>query len=230
MARPDHAALAANAEPGPERLNALCDGVVAIAITVLALEIRLPEHGAGPLRETLAHLLPNVMAFLLSFTVIGGFWLAHHRLLRRVRHTSRGYNLASLGFMLTVVSLNVPTAALARYGDNDPWAVMLYAAVVAATGAMLLLAVGIAHAQRLVAPMADAAERRAAMAVVAWPTLVFLASIPLALLHPLAAMLGWTLAALGPLVRRLAAHGRYAPPLTSGSAAFSHSGTPPRNQ
>jgi uncharacterized membrane protein len=183
----------------------LCDGVVAIALTVLALEVRLPEHADGPLRETLAHLLPNVMAFALSFVVIGGFWLAHHRLLRRVRHTSRGYNLANIGFMMTVVSLNVPTAALARYGDNDPRAVMLYAAVVAATGAMLLLAVGMAHAQGLVEPSVGVADRRAAMAVVAWPTFIFLASIPLALVHPLAAMLGWMLAALGPVVRRLAA-------------------------
>jgi uncharacterized membrane protein len=204
MARPEHAALAADGEPGPERLHALCDGVVAIAITVLALELKLPEPDGAPLRETLAHLLPNAMAFLLSFTVIGGFWLAHHRLLRRVRRTSRGYNLASLGFMLAVVSLNLPTAALARYGDTDPWAVMLYAAVVAATGAMLLLAVGIAHAQRLVAPAATAADHRAAVAVLAWPTLVFAASIPLAPLHPLGAMIGWTLAALGPVVRRWA--------------------------
>jgi hypothetical protein len=64
-------------------VNALCDGVVSIALTVLALEIRLPEHGGEPLRGILAHMLPSVLAFLLSFTVIGGFWLAHHRL--RVR-------------------------------------------------------------------------------------------------------------------------------------------------
>lgn len=190
-------------EPGPERLHALCDGVVAIALTVLALEIRLPEHGGAPLRELLGHLLPGAMAFLLSFAVIGGFWLAHHRLTRRVRHTSRGYNLANIGFMLTLVALNVPTAVLARYGDDDPWAVVLYAAVVGATGVMLLLTVGIAHRQGLVEPPVGTAQRRAALAVVAWPTLVFVASIPLALAHPLAAMLAWTLAALGPLARRI---------------------------
>lgn len=193
-----------DAEPGPERLNALGDGVVSIALTVLALEIRLPEHVDEPLRAVLARMLPSVMAFLLSFAVIGGFWLAHHRLTRRVRHTSRGFNLASVGFMLAVVSLNFPTAALARYGDNDPWAVMLYAAVVGATGTMLLLLVAIAHGQGLVESAVGAAERRAATAVVAWTTLVFLASIPVALAHPLAAMLGWTLAALGPVARRIA--------------------------
>ncbi len=202
-----HAAGARGAidpEPGPERLNALCDGVVSIALTVLALEIKLPEHADGPLREILAPMLPSVMAFLLSFAVIGGFWLAHHRLTRRVRHTSRGFNLSNIGFMLTLVSLNFPTAVLARYGDNDPWAVMLYAAVVGATGIMLLLMVSIAHGQGLIEPAVGVAERRAAMAVVAWPTLVFLASIPLAPVHPLAAMLAWTLAALGPVARRIA--------------------------
>jgi uncharacterized membrane protein len=201
----------ADPEPGPARVNALCDGVVSIALTVLALEIRLPEHDDAPLREILARMLPGVMAFLLSFAVIGGFWLAHHRLTRRVHATSRGFNLASLGFMLTLVSLNLPTAVLARYGDDDPWAVMLYAAVVAATGLMLLSMLGIAHGQGLIAPAVGRAERRAAMAVVAWPTLVFLGSIPLALVHPLAAMWAWTLAALGPVARRIATRRLSAP-------------------
>lgn len=196
------APAAIDPEPGPKRLNALCDGVVSIALTVLALEIKLPEHTSGPLRDILAHMLPSVLAFLLSFAVIGGFWLAHHRLTRCVKRTSRGSNLANIGFMLALVSLNFPTAALARYGDNDPWAVVLYAAVVGATGIMLLIVVSIAHRQRLIEPAV--AERRAAMVVVAWPTLVFLASIPLALVHPLAAMLAWTLAALGPVARRIA--------------------------
>lgn len=195
---------AVDPEPGPERLNALCDGVVSIALTVLALEIKLPEHSPLPLQQQLAQLLPGVMAFLLSFTVIAGFWLAHHRLTRCVRRISRGFNLANVGFMLTLVSLNLPTVALARHGDNDPLAVMLYAAVVGATGLMLLAMVALAHHQGLVAPGVDAAQRRAALAVVGWPTLVFLGSIPLALVNPLAAMLGWTLAALGPVARWLA--------------------------
>ena len=100
-----HSALAAaratssgtDPEPGPERINALCDGVVSIALTVLALEIRLPEHREGPLRDVLLQVLPSALGFLLSFAVIGGFWLAHHRLTRRVRRISRGFNLANIG-------------------------------------------------------------------------------------------------------------------------------------
>jgi uncharacterized membrane protein len=188
-------------------VHALCDGVVSIALTVLALEIRVPEGHDRPLAAVLAALLPQALAFLLSFVVIGGFWLAHHRLTRRVRRTSRGYNLANVAFMLALVALNVPTAVLSHYADAEALAVVLYAAVVAAAGAMLLLTVAVAHRQGLVEPAPDAARRRAALAVVAWPTLVFLASIPVALVHPLAAMLGWTLAALGPLARRLAERG-----------------------
>lgn len=190
-------------EPGPERLHALCDGMVAIALTVLALEIRFPEGERGPMRSLLGPMLPSVLAFLLSFVVISGFWLAHHRLTRRVRRTSRGYNLANIGFMLARVSLNFPTAALAHYGDGDPWAVLLYAGVVATTGLMLLLTVVTAQRQALAEPAPGVAERRQALVVVVWPTAVFLLSIPLALVHPLGAMLLWTLAALGPLVRRL---------------------------
>lgn len=110
----------ADPDPGPERLNAQCDGVVAIALTMLALAIRMPEGSRGPLRETLVEILPSVLSFLLSFAVISGVWLAQHRLTRRVRHTSRGFNLANIGYMLTLVSLSFPTAALARHGDSDP--------------------------------------------------------------------------------------------------------------
>ena len=92
---------------------------------------------------------------------------------------------------------------LAHYGDGDPWAVLVYAGVVATTGLMLLLTVVTAQRQALAEPAPGVAERRQALVVVVWPTAVFLLSIPLALVHPLGAMLLWTLAALGPLVRRL---------------------------
>ncbi|OJU89757.1 MAG: hypothetical protein BGO13_06105 [Burkholderiales bacterium 66-5] len=201
------ATLASDPEPGPERIHALCDGMVSIALTVLALEIRFPEGPRGPLRTLLGQMLPGVLAFLLSFVVISGFWLAHHRLTRRVRHTSRGYNLANIGFMLALVSLNFPTAALAHYGDGDALAVVLYAAVVGATGVMLLLIVGTAQRQNLFGSALGAQEYRQALGVVLWPTAVFLLSIPLALLHPTAAMFAWMLAALAPTVRRLLVRG-----------------------
>ena len=101
-----------------------------------------------------------------------------------------------------LVALYFPTAVLARYGDAEPLAVMLYAGVVCGAGLMLLTVVGLAQRQGLIEPPPDARKRREALAVAAWPTLVFAASIPLAAWHPLAAMLGWTAAALGPLARR----------------------------
>lgn len=214
--RPTTATESIDAEPGPERINALCDGVVSIALTVLALEIKLPEHRDGPLRDALAHQMPTVLAFLLSFVVIGGFWLAHHRLTRRVQRTSRGFNLANIGFMLMVVSLNFPTAALARYGDEDPWAVALYAAVVAGTGLMLLAAMIVAMRQGLFDPAFDGVMQRRALFIVGWPTAVFLSSLALVPFNPLAAMLSWLLAALGSLGRT---HWRFgaAPALTASS-------------
>lgn len=212
-----HSALAAaratssgtDPEPGPERINALCDGVVSIALTVLALEIRLPEHREDPLRDVLLQVLPSALGFLLSFAVIGGFWLAHHRLTRRVQRISRGFNLANIGFMLMLVSLNFPTAALARYGDSDPWAVALYASAVAGAGLMLLAMIGVAMHQGLFDPAFDETMRRRALFMAAWPTMVFLASLAVVPFSPFAAMLSWMLAALGGLGRT---HGRFGAP------------------
>ncbi|HTA53900.1 MAG TPA: TMEM175 family protein, partial [Candidatus Acidoferrales bacterium] len=74
------------------RFEAFSDGVFAFAITLLALGFVLPEMHAPSNRELAAALLrlwPNLIAYLLSFSVIGLMWQNHHALFRLVRHVDR---------------------------------------------------------------------------------------------------------------------------------------------
>jgi len=68
------------------RLNNLSDGVFAIALTLLAFDLRLPEGvPIGDLSKSLFQLAPKFMVYLISFVVIGGAWGAHQRMLKQIK-------------------------------------------------------------------------------------------------------------------------------------------------
>ncbi|MBX3593726.1 TMEM175 family protein [Sphingomonas sp.] len=101
-----------------ERLTFFSDAVFAIAITLLVIEIHppvlAPESEAG-LQRALADLLPNYIGFLVSFFVIGRFWLGHHRLFGQLARTDDRLVFANLLLLLGVVFLPFPTAVFSEY-------------------------------------------------------------------------------------------------------------------
>jgi uncharacterized membrane protein len=110
-------AFAADRRRAPERLEAFSDGVLAIAITLLVLEIRVPgaDELADPntLVAALWGLWPSYLGYLISFVTIGIIWANHHNLFRIVDRVSHGLILANLLLLLTVGFLPFPTALLA---------------------------------------------------------------------------------------------------------------------
>jgi len=99
----------------PSRVEAFSDGVFAIAITLLILEIRVPHGGpgGGGLWTGLLALWPSYIAFLMSFFVILIEWVNHHELLRMVRAVNYPFLFANGFVLLTVTFLPFPTAVLA---------------------------------------------------------------------------------------------------------------------
>jgi uncharacterized membrane protein len=97
----------------PSRVEAFSDGVFAIAITLLILEIRVPHGGAGGLWRELLALWPSYIAFLMSFFVILIEWVNHHELLRMVRGVNYPFMFANGLLLLTITFLPFPTAVLA---------------------------------------------------------------------------------------------------------------------
>src|SRR5258708_9102068 len=102
-----------------ERLTALSDGLFAVAMTLLVLGLRVPVAGAakgysdGDLGHALLKLGPNFAAYLLSFTMLGTFWLAQHTLLTILGRTDRTLTWIHIGFLFVVTLLPFSAAVLA---------------------------------------------------------------------------------------------------------------------
>jgi uncharacterized membrane protein len=116
------------------RLEAFSDGVFAIALTLLILDIKIPPSvtvtTAAELWRALRELAPSVFAFLLSFGVILITWVNHHNALGQVDRASYPFMYANGFFLLTVVVFPFPTALLGAYlfTDMAAPAVILYCA------------------------------------------------------------------------------------------------------
>jgi uncharacterized membrane protein len=129
--------------PGPKglsvhRVEALSDGVFAIAMTVLVLGIRVPEGGgADGLEAQLSALWPKFASYAMSFVMLGVLWIGHHFQFHYIRRTDRILLWLNLLFLLTVTFLPFGTAVLGNY-YNTPGAVVLYGATVALSGGFLL--------------------------------------------------------------------------------------------
>jgi uncharacterized membrane protein len=98
------------------RIEAFSDGVFAIAITLLILEIQVPPQTPhGRLRYALAHLWPSYLAFVASFMTIGVMWLNHHRLFTLINRNDDGLIAFNLLLLLGITWLPFPTALLAEH-------------------------------------------------------------------------------------------------------------------
>ena len=110
------------------RVEAFSDGVFAIAITLLILEVKVPHIGEGPLRSALVHLWPSFLAFMASFMTIGVMWLNHHRLFTLIEHCNDMLIALNLLLLLGVTWLPFPTAVLAEHllGADASLAAIVY--------------------------------------------------------------------------------------------------------
>jgi uncharacterized membrane protein len=117
------------------RLEAFCDGVFAIALTLLIIGIVIPSSETisttNDLWLALQHLLPSVFAFLLSFIIIFISWVNHHGTLKLIDKSSPHFIYANGFLLLMIVFLPFPTALLSEYLFTDlaAPAVVLYAAI-----------------------------------------------------------------------------------------------------
>ena len=100
------------------RVEAFSDGVFAIAITLLILEIKVPAAGTGPLLPLLIRQWPSYVSFAISFFFIGIMWINHHRLFTHIRRCDNGLLLFNLLLLFGVTFVPFPTAVLAAHlGD-----------------------------------------------------------------------------------------------------------------
>jgi uncharacterized membrane protein len=119
--------------PGIERLLALTDGVVAIALTLLVLQLQVPiTHALERNPSSAANLwhgldidFAELTSYLVSFVVIAQFWLVHHRVLRSTRGHDEGLAWRNFSFLLALTLTPFTSDLLGRY-SNNPLAIMLF--------------------------------------------------------------------------------------------------------
>jgi uncharacterized membrane protein len=97
------------------RLEAFSDGVFAIVITLLILDIRFPEVDYSQFGATLKSVLPRILAYVLSFIIIGLYWVIHHNSMHAVKKTDRGFLWLNILFLLCVSFIPFPTSLVGRY-------------------------------------------------------------------------------------------------------------------
>jgi len=98
-----------------QRMEAFTDGVYAIVITLLVLDIRIPEVPPSGLPRALADMLPQVFTYVLSFFVVALYWFSHHRVAQQVRLIDGTFVWLNMIWLLFVTVMPFPTALLGRY-------------------------------------------------------------------------------------------------------------------
>jgi uncharacterized membrane protein len=159
----------------PARVLALSDGVFAIIITLLVLEVHVPELTQGhTLNEALAELRPSLTAFVISFILAGMYWVAHRDLFTLIRRTDRGLVWLNILYLLPLCLLPFGAGLLGRYED-EVVALRIYGLLLVLIALMRvviwLYAINRPHLlwQRL-----DHRQRRAGLALTLSPGLVYL--------------------------------------------------------
>lgn len=111
------------------RLEAFSDGVFAIAITLLVLDLKVPHLPGVPLGRELASVWPSYVSFLASFATIGIMWLNHHRLFCLIGRVDQGLLVSNALLLLGVTVVPFPTSLLSAYlgGPDARTAAMVYA-------------------------------------------------------------------------------------------------------
>jgi uncharacterized membrane protein len=122
---------------GLERLIFFSDAVMAIAITLLTVDLKLPElTGSVTSRnvlQALAALMPHILSFLISFLVIGVYWTSHHRYFNYIVHVDGKLIGLNLLFLLSIALMPFVAGIMGQYYFL-PIGGMIYAGAVALTG------------------------------------------------------------------------------------------------
>jgi uncharacterized membrane protein len=130
------------------RLEAFCDGVFAIALTLLIIDIKLPTsvtiNNTAEVWLALKTITPSIFAFVLSFIVILITWVNHHNCLELVNKSSFSFIYANGFLLLTVVFVPFPTSLVGDFllTDHAAPAVFLYNAILAVQGVAWVLLCG----------------------------------------------------------------------------------------
>jgi TMEM175 potassium channel family protein len=180
--------------PGPsattQRLEALSDGVIAIAATLLVLEIgQVSRHADEDLFDAIVRRWPSYLGYVVSFTVIGLIWVAHHSMFERISFVDRPLLFLNLALLLGIGFIPWPTSVLAEFisdgGINASIATALYSLTMTLIGLVFVAmwAHLIRHPEQTIESVTEVQLRRSLRLALVGPV-VYGATIGLAFVSP----------------------------------------------
>ncbi len=191
--------------PSIDRLLALSDGVVAIALTLLVLQLRVPSlpsasaNSASALASALSRGGDQLIAYAISFYVVAQFWLVHHRVFQHLAGQREGLAWWNFAFLFTITIMPFTSDMLGEYGSN-PLAVDIFALNLLLAALATQATAELGRRRGLMTPGSHAANRRAAFLRSMGTVLVLAASMGLAWVNADNAKYIWLLLALVPRI------------------------------
>jgi uncharacterized membrane protein len=189
--------------PGTQRLLSLSDGVVAIAITLLVLQLNVPSPAnltdpasASELAAALGKHTGQWFSYVISFYVIAQFWLVHHRVFRRVTGHQEGLAWWNFAFLLTITIMPFTSELLGKFSAN-PLAVDIFAVNLLLASVATQLTVIYGNRRGLMTPE-PVRETQAAQLRVATSILIIVLSVGIAWVNTGVAQFCWVLLAIAP--------------------------------
>jgi uncharacterized membrane protein len=161
----------------PARLEAFSDGVIAVIITIMVLELKVPAlEGMAGVRAV----LPTIFLYLLTFVQIGIYWVNHHYLIDKVETVGHGILWANLIFLFFLSLFPFATDWIGTKGLS-PFSTALYAGVSILPGVSYMVLWMLVRAQSLVPPHARWGKQ-------IWSVALYLSAIPVAFYRPSASL------------------------------------------
>jgi len=187
------------------RMEAFSDGVFAIAITLLVLEISVPESAFEDLWSGIAHQWPSYLAYVTSFLTIGGIWAAHHGIFRRLAYANQRLMLLNLLLLMAVSFLPFPTKLMAEAIHDEGAArtsVIFYGATLLVISLLLSALWGSVTLDRHVLRPDVSDDEIKAIALATTPHIgLYVVMIALAVFAPRVAIFGYLVVAIVALLR-----------------------------
>lgn len=163
-----------------DRVGAFSDGVFAVAITLLVLNIEVPVVPDGDLSGALDDLVPDVTAYFIAFAVIGLFWYGHHRSWSSFRRTTQKLVWSNMLLLSLIALMPFTTALMGKY-NGDEIAIVLYAFNVGLAACADTYVEKVAFDEGIAMPVSEGVRR--SQVVTGWlRPAIFFASIPIAIL------------------------------------------------
>ncbi len=197
------------------RLEAFSDGVFAIAITILVLNLKLPEivktaNLNHDLWRAIVDQWPRLLSYAISFGIVGLYWVGHHLMFHYIRHTDRMFLFINNLYLMVIAFMPFPAALLGQYGTTQA-AIIVYAATLIVAGQLFngLWRYATRH-HRLVDPNLSDRVIRLVKKIISVAPVIYLAAIGLSFINPRLSLIMFVITPLlyivpGPIDRLMSA-------------------------